>query len=294
MPAGSAADVRDLTLDDLRAHPLPVLDRNSDKESRGRVLVVGGSAETPGAVILAGIAALRAGAGKLQIATTRSTAAVVAAAVPEAGVVGLPERSGLLFGDAAAQAAALAEGARTILLGPGLQGVEEVQSLVRDLLPRLDGPTLVLDAAAVYPLADAPGLLGSVGARSIATPNAREMAGLLGIEVEAVEADLAGAARAAQERFGLGAVVVETVAGGGELYRSQVGGPGLATSGSGDVLAGIVAGLSARGAEATTAALWGLHLHGSAGDRLAERIGPLGFLARELLDEVPQALNAVG
>ena len=79
---------------------------------------------------------------------------------------------------------------------------------------------------------------------------------------------------------------------GGRAFRFEGGGVGLATSGSGDALAGIVGGLCARGADPLTAALWGVYLHGEAGRTLAERIGRIGFLARELLDEVPALMEA--
>jgi NAD(P)H-hydrate repair Nnr-like enzyme with NAD(P)H-hydrate dehydratase domain len=77
----------------------------------------------------------------------------------------------------------------------------------------------------------------------------------------------------------------------GDLWVSGAGQAGLGTSGSGDVLAGLVAGLLARGAEPAQAAVWGSHLHATAGERLAARVGPLGYLARELLDEAPAVLT---
>jgi NAD(P)H-hydrate repair Nnr-like enzyme with NAD(P)H-hydrate dehydratase domain len=126
---------------------------------------------------------------------------------------------------------------------------------------------------------------------AILTPHAGEMAGLLGIEKTAVLADPVGTARRAAEHFR--AVVAlkgsQTVIAtpGGEVWRNRSGNVGLATSGSGDTLSGIIAGLVARGAAPAQATIWGVHLHGSAGDRLAKRVGPLGYLARELLAEIP-------
>jgi NAD(P)H-hydrate repair Nnr-like enzyme with NAD(P)H-hydrate dehydratase domain len=91
----------------------------------------------------------------------------------------------------------------------------------------------------------------------------------------------------------LGAVVAlkgaETiiVAPDGEIYRNTAGNLGLGTSGSGDTLSGVIAGLAARGADALQAAVWGVHVHARAGEVLARRIAPLGYLARELLHEIP-------
>ena len=123
------------------------------------------------------------------------------------------------------------------------------------------------------------------------------MAGMLGVEREAITREPAVTARRAAEQWG----VVLTLKGretfiaapDGRIYCNTAGNVGLATSGSGDTLAGIIAGLAARGAEPLQAAVWGVYLHASAGDRLAERMGRLGFLARELLDEIPALMEAL-
>jgi NAD(P)H-hydrate repair Nnr-like enzyme with NAD(P)H-hydrate dehydratase domain len=121
------------------------------------------------------------------------------------------------------------------------------------------------------------------------------MATMLGVERDEVVADpRAVALRAARE---LGAVVAlkgptSTIAApDGTLYEYRGGSVGLATSGSGDTLAGVVAGLAARGASPAQAAAWGVYLHGEAGNVLARTIGRVGFLARELLDEVPKLMR---
>src|SRR3954471_9247524 len=117
-----------VTTETLRGWPLP--EPGSDKESRGRLLVLGGGDQTPGAALLAGEAALRAGGGKLQIATSRGVAGVVAVAAPEARVIPLPEGADGAIGTAAAEpfleAAAAAD---VVLLGPGLMGVGAVVDL---------------------------------------------------------------------------------------------------------------------------------------------------------------------
>ena len=139
--------------------------------------------------------------------------------------------------------------------------------------------------------AAAPDLLRHLGGRAVLTPHAGEMASLLGQDKTHVERDPAGAARRAAAD--LGAVVALKGASthiadpAGTLLRYDGGRVGLATSGSGDTLAGLVAGLAARGAAPLDAAAWGVFLHGEAGNALARRVGPIGYLARELLDEVP-------
>lgn len=282
----------------LRRLPLPRPDEDGSKEERGRVLAVGGATEMPGALVLAGVAALRAGAGKLQLATVAGVAATVAVAVPEARVRALPgtEAGGI----DPAGADELAEWVRrtdALLVGPGMLDPEATAALVLRLLARVEDAVVVLDAEAMACLGDTRGALHRLGGRAVVTPHAGEMAGLLGMGRDEVAAEpLAVARRAAAE---LGCVVAlkgsetHVAAPDGEAFRYAAGGVGLATSGSGDTLAGIVAGLAARGAEPLRAALWGVALHGGAGNVLARRMGPLGFLARELLDEVPGVMRAL-
>ena len=275
----------------LRSRPLAAPDENGGKEERGRVLVVGGSAETPGAVILAGLAALRAGAGKLRIATTAAAAPTVAVAVPEALVAGLPETAGgeLAVGGAD-RVVELAERSAAVLVGPGMRRGDQPDALVDALVRRIDAPVLIADAQAAVTVRRP-----RAGGHLVLTPNSAEAASLLGRPPDEVARDLEAAAR--DIAAGLGTVVAvrdaETwvVDGPGPAYRDRGGTVGLATSGSGDVLAGIVAGLAARAGDPVAALLWAVHVHGRAGERLSLRVGRMGFLARELLDEVPRVIT---
>ena len=282
----------------LRRISLPRPDAEGDKDSRGRVLAVGGSAETPGAILLAGVAALRTGAGKLQLASVTSVAAALGVAVPESLVVALAEtRGGEISGDASARALRdRAAHVDALLIGPGMGSERAARALVRGVVRRLgEEATLVLDAAAVTALHDDDDALLELHGRAVLTPHAGEMATLLGIEKKDVESNPAETARDASARFG----AVVALKGpeswiaepDGTLYHYAGGSVGLATSGSGDTLAGIIAGLAARGASAVQSAIWGAYLHGAAGEALARRIGPIGYLARELLDEVPGAMR---
>jgi hydroxyethylthiazole kinase-like uncharacterized protein yjeF len=282
----------------LRKLALPKPDDGASKDERGRVLVVGGSAQVAGAVRLAGEAALRAGAGKLQMATVVSSAAALGMAVPESLVVALPQgRSGEIMGARAAQLLGRnASSVDAMLIGPGMQSARAAHALIASLVGRLRGDaTLILDAAAIEALRTNDSLLATLGGRAVLTPHAGEMASLLGVEKDAVEAAPAELALGAAGTFG--AVVVLKGATSwiatpeGALYRYDGGNVGLATSGSGDTLAGIVAGLAARGAPPVHAVAWGVFLHGSAGRALARRMGTLGFLARELLAEIPPLLR---
>jgi ADP-dependent NAD(P)H-hydrate dehydratase len=273
----------------LRGWPLPP--PGEDKGDRGSVLVVGGAARTPGAALLAGLAALRAGAGKLQLAVAEPVATAVAVAVPEALVLPLPvSRSGSIQPAAAADLHDLAGKADVVCVGPGLDDADRTRTLVADLLGALaEGTGAVLDAYALGVLPGQEDLCAGLGGRLVLTQNTRE-AGLLLVE-DPPSDRVAAALRIAERYTAVVALRGTTATPQGRLYVGGAGQAGLGTSGSGDVLAGVVAGLLARGASPDQAAVWGAHLHASAGERLAARVGPLGYLARELLDETPRVLT---
>lgn len=281
-----------ITTEALRAWPLPQPDGDGDKNDRGSVLVIGGAVEMPGALILAGTAALRAGAGKLQLATSRSVAPLVATVVLEARVFGVPESAGGgIAPDAADQLAERANKVEATLIGPGMIDQAAVEHLIRRLLPQIEQPTLILDAAAMECVPTALDALRARNGNALLTPNAGEMATLLKVDKTEVERDPRTFAQQAATHFN--AVVVlkghETYIADpdGALYCYDGGTIGLGTSGAGDTLSGIIVGLAARGAPPAQAAAWGVYLHSSAGERLSRRIGKLGFLARECLPEIP-------
>lgn len=286
---GSPPEQLDAAL--LASMPLPTVGHGG-KEERGRVLVIGGGLELAGAVLLAGTAALRAGAGKLQMATVASVAPALTVAMPEARVFALPEtQDGRLSPDAARVLAEHLTGCDAILIGPGMMPGDE--GLAAEVLELIDDQPVVLDAGAMPAVQRKPRRLWPAG--RVLTPHAGEMARLLDIDPALVEADPLAIARDAAARFD--AVVVmkgartHVVAPDRRAVLYGGGGPGLGTSGSGDVLGGLIAGLLARGADPFQAAAWGVWLHGQAGKRLARRIGPLGFLAREIAGEVPALMG---
>lgn len=276
----------------LRDWPLPAL--QDDKESRGRVLVVGGSRSTPGAVRLAAEAALRVGAGKVQVVTAASVAPALAVAMPEAMVRGVPEREdGELTAELVDVVAELAAACEAVLVGPGLGDPVQAREVVGRLLQEISVP-VVLDALGLAAVTADPTCLTHLSGRAVLTPNVRELALTLGWAADKVVADPREAALRLAARTGVcvsgGGSVTWTAHPDGRSWRGSVGGPGLGTAGSGDVKAGVVAGLIGRGADPCQAAVWGSHLHGSAGDRLTAELGATGFLARELTVKIPQVL----
>ena len=291
----SAAETLDRAL--LDRFPLPEHPEESSKEDRGRLLVVAGSRELAGAALLAAIAGLRAGAGKLQVATAASIAVQLGIAIPEARVVGHSETDeGCIDPEEIGRVIELARGAQAVTIGCGLQSGAALEALLDALLAcGVEGVPLVLDAAVLGCLAPRAATLASWPGGAVILPHAGEMASLLGTPREEIEAEPEAAARRAAAMLGVVAVikgpVSYIVAPDGRAFRFEGGGVGLATSGSGDTLAGIVGGLAARGADPLTAALWGVYTHGEAGRILTGRVGRVGFLAREILDEIPAIVN---
>jgi hydroxyethylthiazole kinase-like uncharacterized protein yjeF len=264
----------------LAAHPLPPVD--GDKGQRGALVLVAGGALCPGAAVLAATAALRAGAGRLQIACHPSVVAAVGIAVPEALVVG--------WDVAAPPPATLVDrlpSASAVLLGPGLDdGADGAARVVAEQLPP-DVP-LLLDARALPAAGDL------ADRHLVVLPNldeARELAEALGVAADG-EAQALGRAIAEV----LGAVVAvrgETTLVIGERSYAHRGDPGLGASGSGDVLVGFAAGLLARGVGDLAAVAWAVATHGRAGTVLGQGRPLPGYLPRELLDVLPDAVEAL-
>lgn len=277
----------------LREWRLPEVE--GDKNARGTALIIGGSPQTPGAVLLAGVSALRAGAGVLQLVAPETTAPALSIQVPEALVLGLPadgrppQRLGKLIAEAAA-----------IAIGPGLGDVDQAAALIAYTVDAASADTpIVLDAYALGALGRDSDLIARGTGRYVLTPNRSEAQRLLDGDLgddlkDDLDEDLMAATIAIAERYQAVVSCFGRIAEpSGRTWWEQSGGVGLGTSGSGDVLAGIVAGLLARGVDLTQAAAWAAYAHAAAAQRLTPRFGRLGFLARELVDEVPAALAAI-
>ncbi|MBI9113532.1 NAD(P)H-hydrate dehydratase [Sanguibacter suaedae] len=267
----------------------------SSKYERGQVLVVGGARQTPGAVLLTGVSALRVGAGRLTLAVAASVAPALAVAVPEAGVVGLEEGpGGAVLGRGGSALADDLASSDVVVVGPGLDDADEAAALLEAVAPHVgDSTDVLLDAYALGVLPRVAEAVEPLRGRLVLTPNPAEAARLVGCEADDLDdpADLLAGLRDVADRYG--AVVTcqgLVVAPGGDAWSLTTGTGGLATSGSGDVLAGAVAGLRARGVSADRAAAWGTHVHAVAGDRLTSSVGAFGFLARELAAELPRVV----
>ena len=276
----------------LRRWPLP--DLTDDTEGQGRLLVVGGSRQTPGAALLSAEAALRSGATKVQVLTVRSVATAMAVAAPELLVEGADEtEDGELTSAAAYQAREMAQQNDVVLVGPGFMSPAAAADFGRALVAELTS-RVVIDALCLAFLADEPeGPLAE--GRAILTPNTGEVALALGVDEAELhgESDL-GTSRLAHRHRAVvtsGGACTWVAAPDGRRWQDSAGHVGLAASGSGDTKAGVIAALFSRTDDAARAAVWGGHLHALAGERLAERVGPVGYLAREVASEVPAVLS---
>ena len=277
-------------------NPLPVHESGTDKNARGRVVLVGGARFVPGALRLTGEAALRAGAGKLQMATVEAVATSLGVLVPEAAMIALPMREdGEIAPAAIDELREVAPRCDIMIVGPGMSATPETEELVEAIIG-LDPPALLLDAAALTGAKTLSDALAHYRGALVLTPHHGEMAAYTGQRIDDISADPAAAATRLAARLG-GIIVLKggetwIASPNGALHHYDGGCPGLATGGSGDVLAGIIGGLLARGANPVDAACWGTWLHGEAGVQAAAAIGPVGFMARDLLSLIPGLMAA--
>jgi len=285
----SAADV---------ARWLPDLPGDAHKGTRGRVLAIAGSLGMVGAAVLAARAALRAGCGTVRLLTPATIQAQAASHLIEVMVQPVPDNlEGVFAGELAArEILALAAAADAVVLGPGLSREKDAATCTRTVLEQILVPT-VLDADGIVAFAGRAGDLRRVSAPLVLTPHPGELALLLGLSTGQVQADRRGTLRQAVELTGATVVLkgAHTLIGapGGAVWVNPTGNRGMGTGGSGDVLAGTIAGLLAQGMKPPEAAAAGVYLHGLAGDRAAARLGPDGLLAGDLTDELPLARRQV-
>ncbi|MFK7887890.1 MAG: NAD(P)H-hydrate dehydratase [Gammaproteobacteria bacterium] len=264
----------------LLAKTLPRRRRDSHKGQYGHVLVIGGGIGMPGAARLAGEGALRAGAGRVTVATWPENVAAVVAGRPELMVMGIDEPSKI---------GSLLNRVDVVAIGPGLGTDGWAQGLMRTV--EVSGLPMVLDADALNLIAAHPRPRRDV----IMTPHPGEAATMLKCETRAVQKDRRAAVAALCERFG-GVVALKgsgtLVARKGDLpWLCERGNPGMATAGMGDVLTGVIAGIAAQNNDLFAAARCGVLAHALAGDAAA-RDGERGLTATDLLAQLRRVLNA--
>jgi NAD(P)H-hydrate epimerase len=288
-----------MNLDDLTAAPLPQLPprrADSHKGDYGRAHVVGGSRGMSGAVALAGKAALRSGAGLVTLAVPRAVQDVVAAFEPSYMTRGLADANGQFTASAADEVLELAQNATALALGPGLGRSAALTEFVARLYREIKAP-MVVDADALFALAEKPAALARPAGARIITPHPGEFARLADEPCAADTRTAAAAGLAQRDPAKMTVVVLKghrtVVTDGARMSLNQTGNPGMATGGAGDVLTGVITALLCQGLSPFDAARLGVHVHGLAGDLAANELGQVSMIASDLVEFLPAAFKSL-
>jgi len=268
----------------------------SNKGNYGHVLVVGGSLGKAGAAAMAGMAALRAGAGLATVATAKSILPTVAGFHPELMTEPVPEtNAGSIASGASSQLEQLSKGKSVLAIGPGISRVAETAEFVRGLVKQSQLP-IVLDADGLNAFDGRTQELDGTDRTLVITPHPGEMARLMGNTIKDVQQYRVGAAQA----FALKHRVIVVLKGhrtivahpGGEVWINATGNPGMSTGGTGDILTGMVAAMIAQNPkDVLLAVCTAVYLHGLAGDVMRETVGEHSMVATDLLGGLPEAFH---
>ncbi|MBI4211608.1 MAG: NAD(P)H-hydrate dehydratase [Deltaproteobacteria bacterium] len=268
--------------------------KEAHKGDFGHVLVIAGHGGVIGAGFLSSMGSLRVGAGMATYALPQSAFDKFDPHSPEVMCVGVSdEGTGVFSQTSLADVSKLLDRKQTVVIGPGLGTEAATKDFLKRLLPQVTIP-VVLDADGLNCIADDVTILSQIKAPTLITPHPGEMARLCGCSRDEVQAQRSTLAAAFAKKYGVIVVLKGhdsiVASAEGETYVNPTGNPGMATAGTGDVLAGVIGGLLAQGIAPFTAALGGVYLHGLAGDLAAQK-GERGFIASDLLVNVPAAMT---
>jgi NAD(P)H-hydrate epimerase len=245
-----------------------------------------------GAVVMAGMAALRGGAGLVRLAVPASCLDIVAGFEPSYMTAPLADdAAGRISAPAEQQVLDLAQTATVVACGPGLGRSEELQKFVAGLYQQLPQP-MVADADALNALAAQPHELSRHAGPRILTPHPGEFARLLGKKLEGEAREQAAVDLAARAKLVLVLKGYHTlITDGTRQWHNTTGNPGMATGGSGDTLTGLVTALACQGLEPYEAARLAVYLHGLAGDLAAAELGQVSLIASDIVRYLPAAFQ---
>lgn len=268
---------------------LPVLEKNAHKGSRGTALIFAGSYQMAGAAYFAALAAIRTGVGMVRLAVDEKIYPFLQTMVPQA--VFAPAEKGYFSPFDLTQ---LLNKSNAVLIGPGLGTANAAKTVVTELLKTCEKP-LVLDADALNIIAENPKILCEAKAPVIVTPHTGEMARLTGKTTAEIEANRLITAKEFSKTYrvitvlkGHNTIIADALE---HIYINKNGNPGMATAGSGDMLAGIITALLAGGTAPLSAATAGVYFHAAAGDFTAEQIGQRGMHVLDMIENLPKILN---
>lgn len=259
---------------------LPKRPKNANKGTFGKVLVIGGSENYPGAAYLTCAAAYRVGTGLVTLATSREVKIIVSRKLPEVTFLSYPESLKKL------------QEYDVLILGPGLGQKFNIKKFLKKKLP-----TLVIDGDGLNILSKINNWWEKIAGDAVLTPHPGEMSRLTGQSVQQIQSNREKIAKQFAKKWrkiivlkGANTLIVSPA---GEVIKAPFANPLLATAGTGDVLAGIIAGLLAQGPEIFDAACLGVYIHGLAAEFLKEKLGDSGLLASDLLEILPKVIKKI-
>jgi NAD(P)H-hydrate epimerase len=270
---------------------------DAHKGTTGHLLVIAGAPGKTGAAAMACMAALRSGAGLVTLGIARSLNAVLETQILEAMTAPLPETPAGVLGESAFEIIRnLMDGKRCVALGPGLGQAEETRRLVHKIVESSPIP-IVIDADGLNNLAASPRILEGACAPVILTPHPGEMARLADIPTGTVQQDRIKCARDFATAYNVHVILkgAHTLIAhpDGQVFINPTGNAGMASGGMGDVLTGMIAGLITQGIAPPEACRVGVYLHGAAADSLAQKMGPYGYLAGDVMEAIPGEIKKI-
>ena len=263
----------------------------------GHVFILAGSECFMGAACLCSQSAMRSGAGLVTLGIPKSLQFIASLKLTEVMTLPLPETKQATLGEKAEKGIkAFLKKADCLLMGPGLSRHPDTQRLIRRVLTTCDKP-LCLDADALIALAGHLDILKSLKNRPVLTPHTGEMAHLLGISVKDVQNNRKKVAKEFALRYNTILVLKghQTIVASpeGKIYINKTGNPGMATAGSGDVLAGVLAAFLGQGIAAYQAACLAVYTHGLAGDMAARDMTEVSLIASDIIEYLPKAFKKI-
>lgn len=262
---------------------------NSHKGDYGKIMIVGGSVGMAGAAVMSSKAALRFGVGLITAAVPASVNNIVQNKIDEVMTLPLPEEGGRISRSAAERLAKRANLCDAVLIGPGMGRSESVYEFTADFLPRLEVPSVV-DADGIYAVARNEDLLSRCRIKPVLTPHSQELSYLTGKSAQEIEASRFAASADYSAKNGVTLILkghhTIITAPDGDCTVNTTGNSGMAGAGSGDILAGMVTALLARGMSAYDAAVCAVYLHGAAGDFAARKYGVDAMCANDIINSV--------
>ncbi|MDD3765553.1 MAG: NAD(P)H-hydrate dehydratase [Eubacteriales bacterium] len=289
-----AVESQNINIETIKRPLLPPRCQNSHKGSFGKVLAICGSEEYTGAAYLSSMAAIKAGCGLVNLITPKSAYIPLAQKLTEVIIRPVSDKDGKISAASLNTIVSFAEGANSIICGCGLGQNHDIIEVVRAVAKNSKVP-IILDADGLNAAAKHIDILKNRKAEMVVTPHLGEMSRLTGLSVEEIQKDIVLVAKNFASEYNIVTVLksASTIVAlpDGKAYINTIGNSGMATAGSGDVLAGLIGGLIAQGLSPSYAAVSGVFLHARAGDIAASKLGEHGTVASDILAAIPFAIN---